>query len=344
MEDSNQHFKFFTEGVKFRRSLLIKDKKEDKFLLQERQFTKLWELEEQFKQTLIHSEFGKEAYQFFIKYIKTHKRNILSSRPYFRERQTVFTASIAGAFKTDDWRTLYEFKINYQFVALIMNFLGDRATPKLQQLYKEISQLRKDIADINMPLVISRANTFWKRTPKSHLSRMDIIQIASEGMMNAIDKFTVVKWIPKFHMIAIGRMLGNCIEAYTETVLRFFPLDKRKLYRANKWVARNPGGDYEQLAHALTVESDGVLSTNANEIYNLLSATHCVSANAKVPGKILEQTENINIYPNPEELRPDSQFENMQAMHVLYEAIKTLPLMDQKLLSLKGVDLSAMMR
>jgi DNA-directed RNA polymerase specialized sigma subunit len=173
---------------------------------------------------------------------------------------------------------------------------------------------------------------------------MDFVQIATEGLLSAIDKF-VLPYSEVFRCVAIGRMLGNFIEAYSETVLHFYPTDKRKVYRANKYLSRNPHDvNYELMANAINIdcetkETKDCHRTNSSEIYNLVNAVSCVSANSKIPGQALPGVENISQYAAPEGARPDVQYEERQALEALKVGIKKLTLLEKKILRLSGVDL-----
>lgn len=336
------YFKRFAETLKNRRTSYGHNPDEDKFILQKRQLEGLGDLEEQFRLALIQSEHGKEAYKAFIDHICTTKRNILAARPFFRERQQVFTSNISGILKDKNWRGLFEYHVNYQFVALAMKTLGDRATPELRDLAKRIAKLRCEIAETNLPLAIARAKMFWSKTPKSQLTFMDFVQIATEGLLSAIDKF-VLPYTEVFRCVAIGRMLGNFIESYSETVLHFYPTDKRKVYRANKYLSKNPYDiDYSSLAESVNVgcatDTKDCNRTTPSEIYNLVSAVSCVSANSKIPSQSLQGAENITQYAAPEEIRPDIQYEKQQSLLALKRGIKNLTLLEKKFLRLSGID------
>lgn len=181
---------------------------------QKRQVERLVELETEFRYALIQHSFGPSVYKKFIKLICEEKKNILAARPYFRERQTVFTKEIAKALKLQDHASLYKFHFNYQFILFVMKAKNWPENGKLAQLLKEISLLRTELVELNMPLAIARSKMFYMATPKAHLTYMDLIQIASIGLISAIDKF-VLPYSKAFRHVAIGRILGDSIESYS---------------------------------------------------------------------------------------------------------------------------------
>jgi hypothetical protein len=207
-----------------------------------------------------------------------------------------------------------------------------------------------------MPLGIARARVFYSRTPKSHLSYLDLIQIAAEGMMSGVDKYSPGKKgevDPKvFRSTMIGRISGNHIEEYSETLIHFFPVDKRKIYRANKLIRHFAGMvDHEKLADQVNEgpakkkgeESDGdeenvSHKTTASEIADLMAAASTVSADSSLPTDP-DAPEPITRFAAPEATRPDVQVENRAALVLLAQAEKGLTLWERKLLRLKGLRL-----
>jgi len=63
----------------------------DYYERQKAQFEKLLGLENTFRRTLRKDRWGEGVYRDFITFICEEKRNILAARPYFRERQAIFT-------------------------------------------------------------------------------------------------------------------------------------------------------------------------------------------------------------------------------------------------------------
>lgn len=306
---------------------------------QARQFKKLVRLETRFRRTLIAHRFGAKAYRDFIHFITEEKRNILAARPYFRERQEVFTKEIGVALRDRKKNSLQRFHFNYNFVVFVLRTCKWAPGSKIAQLAREIADTRTEIVEMNMPLAISRARIFWSKTPKSHLSYMDLIQITCEGLMSAVDKF-----VPEgsgsglFRHVAIGRMLGNLIESYSETTIHFYPIDKRKIYRANKLSRKYAGEvDFTALADDVNLGVDPAHRTNSSEIANLMAAASCVSADTVLP-KDSDAAEPGERFAADEASRPDAMVEDYECRSILYSSMAKLSLFDRKLLRLKGVE------
>jgi DNA-directed RNA polymerase specialized sigma subunit len=310
---------------------------------QRSQLKLLLELEDQFRLILQADARGEYVYREFINYICDTRRNILDGRTYFRERQKLFTKLISPAFKARNAQGLYEFRINYQFVTFTLGLFEDwdSANADLVRLAQEISDVRNALIEINSPLIMNRARLFWSRTPKSHLTLMDFLQIGCMGFISGVDKYVPIgeEIVPRgFRSVAIGRMTGNFIENYSETSMHFFPTDKRKIYWANKLIHKHADGvDYERLAAEVNEAlQDPLLVTNAAEIRTLLSAASTVSADSSVT-----QTENyvesVARFAAPSENRPDTRMEEKDAMQQMLRATSELSLFEKKILLLKGI-------
>lgn len=311
---------------------------------QRNQVETLVALEKEFRQTLIKHPWGPGVYKAFIRFIRDEKRSILAARPYFRERQGVFTKKISKALNRRADRSLYKFHFNFQFILFTIHCFKWPKGGKIVKLAGKIRALRTELVEMNMPLAISRARIFWSRTPKAQLSYMDLVQISSEGLMSAIDKFCL-PYSKVFRAVAIGRMLGNFIEQYSETLIHFYPVDKRKIYRANKlmrWFGENV--DWERLADGVNKDVDPAHRTNAEDLQGLMAAASYVSADTTVTSNdgSQEQVENsrlIDLYIADEDQQPDVLFEKADAYRAMSSAIDQLSLVEKKLLRMRGVSL-----
>jgi RNA polymerase sigma factor (sigma-70 family) len=297
-------------------------------------------LEIEFRQFLISHPWGEAVYQEFISYICDERKNILAARPFFRERQETFTAEISNALKIRNVELLYKFHINFQFISFVACRFQWSPDSQIIKLAQQIADLRTELTEMNMPLAISRARIFWSRTPKSQLTYMDLIQIACEGLISAIDKF-VLPFSRVFRAVAIGRITGNFIQLYSETLVHFFPVDKSKLYRANKLISKFSSTghvDYEKLSEAVNIDVDNTHRTDASEIADLLSAASCLSIDCPPANQVEgEIPVGISRFAAPSSSQPDIQYENYEVMTHLEKAILCLPLREQKLLKMHGV-------
>lgn len=334
---SDEHFRYFAGGVA--RSIAKYGKVVNFDKRQKEQVEGLIALEDGFRQTLVAHRYGRAAYKAFIKFICEERRNILAARPYFRERQGIFTKYISVALKERSPEQLYRFAFNIQFVQFVMAHRKWGVNSGLPQLADKIRKLRTEIVETNLPLAISRARIFYSRTPESHLSRMDMVQIAAEGLMAGVDKYSPAGGVfsRAFRSTAIGRMTGDFIENYSETSIHFYPADKRKLYRAHKATGRQPGAaDYEKITEHVNEGAEEGQRTNPDEIADLLAAASTVSINT--PSTVDETaSEPVDRFAAAESTRPDVQVENMATVSALATALSQLTVFERKLLRLRGV-------
>lgn len=340
--EQDEHFKHFAKQVENAIAEYGYDPDETLAQRQKQQIEKLVALESEFRYTLINHKWGANVYKDFVSFICDTNRNILSARPYFRERQTTFSEYIAPALKVRNACALYNFNFNTQFILFVMDRRKWAPKSTIRRLAQEIQDLRKEMVETNLPLAISRARLFWNRTPESQLSYMDLVQIASEGLLAGIDKY-VLPYGPAFRHMVIGRMVGNFIDQYSETLMHFYPLDRKKIYRANKALARSGDSpDYKKVVEKVNEGTEPSQWTTENEIRGLMAAaTSIVSAETPATHGEDEEEEGklLDNVAAPLTATPEKQMEEAQAQAVVSSAIRLLTRTEQKYLALKGIAL-----
>lgn len=331
------HFKQFGEYLKVNSKVVSKRDSEAFLQLQKKQVETLVKLEKDFKIALLSNKKGIDTYEKFIYFIRDQRKNILAARPFFRERQTVFTNKIAKALKKRSWQELSKFHFNFNFIRFVMNTKKWGKTTDIVKIHGEIVKLRHQLVVMNMPLAVSRVSMFYRSTPRSQLSYMDLIQTAAEGLMIAIDKFCL-PFSKVFRAVAIGRILGLIIESYNQPILHFFPGDKRKIYKANKILNKDREGiNYTDLSKKINKTIDKIYKTNPTELMNLMAAASNVSSD----NELKNENNNIiktNTFAAPVESRPDFKVERQDSYTKLYEAVSKLSILEQKILKLKGIE------
>lgn len=319
-------------------------KETDLLEMQRNQVEKLVGLEELFRSTLNEGEYAEVAYLAFLDHVKNIRKNILSARPYFRERQTIFTESISPALKKQEHMAIKNFHYNYTLILLLVNKNLWPKDHELNKICKEIEKIRNELIEMNTPLAINRARIFWSRTPKSHLAYMDLVQICAEGLVAAVDKF-VLPYTPVFRSVAIGRMVGNLIDQYSATMLHFWPGDRRKIYRANKFAGRHGQEiDVNKMVEAINDGVTKAYTTDPVEIGDLLAAASTVSGHAPVRSVAVDSAETVELLDvvTDESYTPEEKAEENEAFTLIGEAIAKLPLIEQKILRLRGINLENM--
>ncbi|CAB4127249.1 SigBFG, RNA polymerase sigma-70 factor, sigma-B/F/G subfamily [uncultured Caudovirales phage] len=345
---SDDHFRGFTHSLERAIGKYEHLKGDAWTAKQKEQVEALVGYETAFRETLLAHPDCDKAYHEFIRHIKEEKRNILSAHPYFRERAERFSNELAEAIRNDRPSALYPFHFNYLFVKLILA-RQDWSGTELPALAAKMRKMRNELVILNMPLAINRTRIFWNRTQRSHMEFMDFVQIAAQGLLAAIDKFCL-PYTTVFRSVAIGRMVGNFIENYSETMLHFFPADKRKIYRANKALNRMDRShiDWDKLVGTINHEAEPAFITDKDEIASLLSALSILSATSKKDeedsnndGSVYETSMDVESEYSAlesEYRRPDDSYEEVERHQIAKEAISKLDLVDQKFLKLKSME------
>jgi len=307
---------------------------------QKEQVEQLMQAENDFKESILHLKQSTVIYQKFLNLIRQKNRNILSARPYFREKGTVFSKSITPAIKTADIETLKTFNINFQFIKFIYeNWLGP-FPKKAKQLYDNVEKYRTLLIENNMPLAINRAKLFFRKTPKAHLSLVDMVSISSMGLVSGVDKWSG-PYSTVFRSVIIGRAVGNLIDSYSETILHFYPLDKKIIYRANSIRGRQGVEDMETLTRLVneSFEADRKEGKSApkgdltvSELNNLMSSISISSADTANEGTL-----TVYDYTISDDMDPEEVIGNREEKMIMLSTMKSLPLLHRKILKLKGL-------
>jgi hypothetical protein len=308
------------------------------------QVENLMDLERKFKKSILKFAQSREIYKKFILLIVAEKKNILTARPYFREKANTFSKKITPAIKNADVKRLQQFDINFQMIQFIReNWLG-KFPVQSERYYHRIGTQRRVLIEDNMPLAINEAAKFYRNTPKSHVTKMDLIMACADGLASGIDKYCGA-YTKVFRSVCIGRMKGNMVDLYSETVLHFFPSDKRILYKANIIRARKGIEDLHLLAEAVNESfaqdvRDGKKGikekVTADQLRLLMNAASTVSADSKK-----KDDEGHNVYsvtPDAAET-PEEAVERADSVRKMIGAAKDLDTLSKKLLRLKGIPL-----
>ncbi len=320
----------------------IKNNKDDSD--QKEQVETLLATEEMFKNKILDYKQSTKVYQkFWNKVCKTNK-NILSARPYFRETAVTFSKKITPAIKVTDLATMKTFGINYQFIKFIRENWEGPFPERAEELYHKVYKARQILIENNMPLAINRAKLFYRKTPKSHLSLMDMIGICSMGLAAGVDKWTG-KYSPVFRSVCIGRMVGNLIESYSNTMLHFYPSDRRILYKAHTIRGRRGIEEINELTDAVnqSFKDDGAAGKSmpkgevtVSELSYLMSAASTVSADSTVSDNE-EGSFGVYDYTPDDTQNAESAYIEKETMANMLDLASKLPSMYRKVLRLKGI-------
>jgi|GEM_PF-2088035 len=316
--------------------------------VQQEQVEELMDAEIKFKETILKYRQSTQVYKKFLQKVCVTNKNILSARPYFRESAVMFSKEITPIIKAcskDESKIeeLKEFDINYQLIKFIRKSWLGPFPKRAEQLYNRVHVARNRLIENNMPLAINRAKLFYRKTPRGHLTLIDFVNICAMGLAAGVDKY-VGKYSPVFRSVCIGRMVGNMIDSYSETMLHFYPSDKRVLYKAHTIRGRQGINDPVELASAVnrafqqdkldgkTIPKENV---TVSELSSLMSAASTVSADATVN----EEGQGVYQYTADETQDIESQYIQQEETSRMLAAAKNLSMMHRKVLKLKGVKL-----
>lgn len=310
---------------------------------QEEQVEELLDAERKFKTTILAYRQASEIYKKFLQRVCLQNKNILSARPYFRENAVSFSKKITPAIKASDIESLKTFDINYQFIKFIRDSWLGPFPKRAEQLFQRVHTARTILIENNMPLAVNRAKLFYRKTPRAHLTLMDLIEICAMGLAAGVDKWCG-KYSPVFRSVCIGRMVGNMIDSYSETMLHFYPSDKRILYKANSIRGRQGITDIAELTAAVNesfrldeLEGKSIPKKNitVSELSALMSAASTVSADATV------NDEGFGVYhfTADDSANIEDSLIQEESTNQMITLAKGLPILHKKVLRLKGIRL-----
>jgi len=313
---------FVRQFIKLMDESIKKNKLEDP-QTNKQYFNKLFSLENKFKKLLLKSHEGKDVYQQFMNYILYERKNIITARSFFRERQETFGAFIALAFHKKKSNMLHKFKINYMFIKWAVVKYSGKDIAELKTINDEIISLRKTICEMNLPLVLNRVKLFWARIEHNNVEYLDLIQSAAEGLMTAIDKF-VPPYNSVFCSTAIARMVLNMSEGQKESIVNISPREKRILYRYDK--AKKILIDEKDILEYVKESFKNVTIKKLYDIVNATSLPVSIDENSSYFYNFLEATGKDT---------PEQAIINKDIIDKLLKALDNLSTLERKVIKLK---------
>lgn len=317
---------------------------------QKEQVELLLQLEDKFKYHIQKYQQTNKIYQQFINFIINDCGNILSAQPYFREKLRVFNKEIANAIRQGDVEKLMKYDINFQLIDFIVSRWKGDLPERPKRYYLDFLEARRILIENNLPLAINRAKLFYRKTPRSHLTLLDLIDICTYGLISGIDKF-VGPYTKVWRSVCIGRMVGYMIEEYSKTFLRMYPSDKKILYRANALKYRLKIESLEELTKAVneSFEKDAKegkktpdLPIKEIHIRTLLNGSSYISADSTINSSDEGgEPDTISVYdftPSNEESL-EEQLIKKDTLDKIMVAAKNLSIIERKIIKLKGVSL-----
>jgi DNA-directed RNA polymerase specialized sigma subunit len=311
--------------------------------IQKEQVEELLDAENKFKLYIMKYKASTWAYEAFWQRVCIQNRNILSARPYFRESAITFAKKITPAIKAKDIESIKTFNINYQLIKFIKDSWKGKWDDRMEKLFQRVFVARTKLIQNNMPLAVNRAKLFYRKTPKSHLTLIDMIGICAMGLAAGVDKWNG-PYSPVFRSVCIGRMVGNLIDSYSETLLHFYPSDKRILYKAHTLRSRKSIDNVKELTEAVktafkedSLEGKSIPKNkiDVGELNSLMQAASIVSADSTV------NDEGFGVYSFTVDEKQDVEQEYIEKETTIkmIALAKKLPIIYRKILKLKGLEI-----
>lgn len=310
----------------------------------------LLQLESKFKFTICKYTQAVDVYGKFIDFIVNENGNILSARPYFREKGATFSKGITKAIRERDPVALMEYDINYQLINFIVTNWKGKLPERPKRYYEDFLEARRILLENNLPLAINRAKLFYRKTPRSHLTLLDLIDISTYGLVSGVDKYCGAYSRANWANVCIGRMVGYMIEEYSKTFIRMYPSDKKILYRANSLKHSLKLTDIVELTKAVneSFEKDAIegkknlpkLPISEVHVRTLLNGSSYISADTKSGSD--DDDDGISVYDYTQDVKvenPEKLLIKQEILAKISVAMKELSIIERKIIKLKGVDL-----
>lgn len=333
---SSETFKVFAEQL----TKSIDDNKA-RNSTQKKDLEDLMTAEKEFRDALFAHPRGPKTFDDFIIFIRQVNNDILSARPYFRESAQDFSKFVTPCLKEADGATLATRKINILFAKWVKDNWRGSFPRELNSLYLKMDNIRSTLIIDNMPLAINQAKRFFRQVPLSYMEFSDFIGFCAAGLASGVDKWARDEWEPLFRSVCMGRMKGNMIESYSQTMLHFYPQDKRILYKANAIKFRQKIEDIDELAEAVNKafkedEANGVrpikTTVTGASLRLLLAAASHVGADTTAT-----DDETYTVYnTTPDEEDVEDSFVKRDILNKTRVISKRLPMIQRKILRLKG--------
>lgn len=261
MSDDNLVVTYIKEMTSLYEKLRAEKIDPEKHLLQ------LIDLESQFVDELIKSNKINSVFECLLNYLVKHK-DMRSFKSYFREREFTFN-NINQLIKNKNYiNVAKKYHLNFMFCQFVVeNF---KVNKKIKSIYAKIKKIRDEVISMYLHYTLNRAKVFLKYA-NNVLSFNDLINIANEGLIIAVDKYKPSKkGRTPFHMVAIGRMVASLISAQTSSApvkLTYQPA--RQLYTIKRLLELDPSMSYDEVANLLEISE--------TEVVNLINSTQSVS-------------------------------------------------------------------
>jgi hypothetical protein len=325
---------------------------ETKFTNPNKVFLKLYKKELEFVKVLRKKPEGRDTYVKFIRMINTEKQDIKQARNFFRMRQGEFQRRVLKAIGKMNTSVVCKAHVNYQFCYFVMNNLETEDKiylEKIDNIYKEIIEIRKGIASDFLRLAVYSAKRSHQLYKDSYSDFSDIIQIANEALMHAIDSYVVdttnnSKTSTKapndknnnnrFKYVAIGWILSRLMASQGSLNSAVFinEATNKKLFQIRRTIEDHPNDSMLEISIKVQMSEF--------EVNNLLALSDHISMDAPVKLNQSEahpRTFGDRFASEDPSSKTYEVIESNDLSNKLQTMFKDLTVLEKKLLILKGI-------
>ncbi|MCS7092617.1 MAG: hypothetical protein NZM26_04665 [Patescibacteria group bacterium] len=295
---------------------------------------RLSDLERRFVKRLCAVAGRKKVYKDFVDFILKEK-DLRFARSYFRERENMYKDSINKAIRTRNYKALSDFNANYLFCLFSMNRLASK-DQQLIEIFDQMKNLRESLVHKHLHYALNRAKSFSYMCYSSNAIELeDLIQIANEALVVAVDKYVPNEQASSFRVMAIGRMISNLIANSTQ----IFPVtlgkgSSRQLYQIKRLLEKIPSLSTQDISDIIGVVQE--------EVSFLLNAT----AVSRLDEPIQSDTEGKRTMFLLDFLASDADefndpflaLEKKDLLNKSLQMFHSLTVLEQKVLRLKGIN------
>lgn len=302
-------------------------------------FKRLNEREQLFSKKLQSTAPGRKVYMAFIQKISKSQGGIKVAKSYFRARQDSYLDTVNRAIREVQPKLMYAVPINYRFCLFAIQTLESvkdeqdekrlQFVASLEKLFLEIKVLREEIINKHLYLSLHKAKVHKKSWAGGASEFEDLIQLANEALVVAVDKFVMDEDSSSFHGMAIGRIVSNLITNGSQTSSATVGEHaKKKLYQIRKMIQKHPNLQNREVAEALNIAEE--------EVNDLLASTSYKSLDDKLSDD--SETRYIDTFVAPTTNTDGFEaVEDQEVKDVLHESFSVLSLIEKKVLRLKGI-------
>jgi DNA-directed RNA polymerase specialized sigma subunit len=252
-------------------------------------------------------------------------RGLIMARPYFRMREGSYlelNASIRSRDRDLKYRDLYKYPINFRFCSFAVENLK-KVDLELMGLFTQVKDLRNSIAVDYLPVGLTRAKAFNRGISASY-DFSDLVQIANEGILSAIDKYVMEPDGVDFNTMVFGRITGHLINnASNYGSVYIGPSGLKKLYSIKKALLNNPELNSKQVSDIMNIAEQ--------EVVSLLNATSNLSLD-----QTIEDTKSRFVDQMASDTDVEEELGQFEIKRQIKFCLGDLDMIERKVLVLKG--------